>query len=69
MPFIERFHPNLEQDVEEEYVETEDKEAAETGSGEANNENQNIRNDTRQYANEAVEGKLKFMQYTKSGKI
>lgn len=56
VPFIERFHPNLEQDVEEEYVETEDKEAAETGSGEATNENQNIRNDTRQYANEAVEG-------------
>ena len=55
MPLIGRFHPNLEENVEEEYVETEDKEAAESGSGETNNGDQTIKNDTIQYEKEETE--------------
>ena len=55
MPLIGRFHPNLEENVEEEYVETEDKEAAESGSGETNNDDQTIKNDTIQYEKEETE--------------
>lgn len=55
MPLIGRFHPNLEENVEEEYVETEDKEAAESSSGETNNDDQTIKNDTIQYEKEETE--------------
>lgn len=62
MPLIQRFHPNLEENVEEEYVEVEDRgETDTTSSGEENNENQSMGNGTRNYANENMEGELKFI--------
>lgn len=58
MPLIQRFHPNLEENVEEEYVESEDNEEAEGFSREE--EDESTRNDTRNY----VEGMSKFIQQT-----
>ena len=56
MPLIQRFHPNLEENVEEEYIESEDNEEAEGFSREE--EDESTRNDTRNY----VEGMSKFIQ-------
>ena len=53
MPLIQRFHPNLEENVEEEYVEVEDQEEPEGVSREE--EDESTRNDTKNY----VEGMLK----------
>ncbi|KAJ7382463.1 hypothetical protein OS493_034624 [Desmophyllum pertusum] len=39
MPLIERFHPNLEQAVEEEYVEDEDDDSNESGEGDESQRN------------------------------
>ena len=49
MPLIQRFHPNLEENVEEEYVEAEDKEEIQSSSEENGNEIQSITNNTKEY--------------------
>jgi len=54
MPLIQRFHPNLEENVEEEYVEAEDKEEDESGSAETKDDSMD--NNTRNFTNENFEG-------------
>ena len=56
MPLIQRFHPNLEENVEEEYVESEENEEADGVSREE--EDDSTRNDTKNY----VEGMLRIIR-------
>jgi len=61
MPLIQRFHPNLEENVEEEYVEAEDKGEDESGSGETKDDSMD--NNTRNFTNENFEGIFGLITY------